>query len=271
MKIFAIRDESLNRDKILGYPLYYENSKSFYIELPEDADPWEVPLLLSSFAKRGQYSIGSYWSRIWVEQRIVPKDRQNLGQILKDNNLSEYDEYDLLKLSEGRCAQDDCFLKELKPEQVSPEILSRWEYKIDDVLPLEDRCLLLFFRNSEVRIADAGRFEETYSSCRPYLRRDDLFQKVEVQPDGNGIFWSEQASIPYNVLYESGISVPLSLQDFCTFVQKRIINTAQACRILGCSRQNIDDLVRRGKLHPVRTDEKQTLFLRNEILQRRKT
>ena len=270
MKIFAIKDESLSPAEIMGYLFYYENSKSFYVELPENADPWKVPLLLSSFAKRGQYSIGSYWSRLWVEQRIIPKDRQNIGQILRDNHLSEYDEFMFLKLSEGRCAQDDCFIEEIKPEQLPLEILSRWEYKIDDVVPLEDRGLLLFFRNGEVRITDARQFAETYPSCRPYLNRDDLFYKAEVQPDGNGIFWNEQASIPYNILYENGIPVPLSLRDFLTFVQKRIINTAQACQILGCSRQNIDDLVRRGRLHPIRTDEKQKLFLRNEVLQRRK-
>ncbi len=38
MRIFAIRDEELTG--ILAYLLYYEQAKSFYIELPDHADPW---------------------------------------------------------------------------------------------------------------------------------------------------------------------------------------------------------------------------------------
>ena len=54
MKIFAIRDESAVNQIDLAYLLYYEVEKHFYIELPENADPWETPLLLSSFVKKGE-------------------------------------------------------------------------------------------------------------------------------------------------------------------------------------------------------------------------
>ncbi|HAY63550.1 MAG TPA: hypothetical protein DCX90_08065, partial [Ruminococcaceae bacterium] len=80
--------------KDLAYLLYYEQEKQFYIELPENADAWETPLLLDSFVKRGETTVNSYWSKIWVEQRIVPTDRQNIGEILRDNHLKEYDEYE---------------------------------------------------------------------------------------------------------------------------------------------------------------------------------
>ena len=107
MKIFAIRDESSQEQKDLAYLLYYEQEKRFYIELPENADAWETPLLLDSFVKRGETTVNSYWSKIWVQQRIVPPDRQNIGEILRDNHLKEYDEYALLMLAMGRCAQDE--------------------------------------------------------------------------------------------------------------------------------------------------------------------
>ena len=85
MKTFAIRNEEDKKKKDLGYLIYYEKEKRFYIELPDDADPWETPLLLSSCLKRGEKTINAYWSKNWVQQRIVPSDRQNLGSILKDN------------------------------------------------------------------------------------------------------------------------------------------------------------------------------------------
>ena len=104
----------------------------------------------------------------------------------------------------------------------------------------------------------------------PYIESEERFNKVEVQPDGYGVMWSEQAMIPDHELYGRGTPVPLSLGDFCRFVRVRVISAAEACGILDCSRQNIDDLIRRNKLHPIRTDSKYKLFLRNEVIQRKK-
>ena len=132
MKIFAIRDESTEEKKTLGYLLYYEYEKRFYIELPDDADPWDTPLILSSFVKKGETSINSYWSKLWVQQRIVPTDRQNLGQILKDNKLKEYDEYQLLLLGNGRCAQDDYYLEPIEDAALPAQIKKRFLTKIEE-------------------------------------------------------------------------------------------------------------------------------------------
>ncbi len=270
MRIFAIKDESLQRDAILGYLIYYELPKAFYIELPEDADPWKTPLLLSSFVRKGQHSISSYWSRLWVQQRIVPQDRQNIGQVLKENGLKTYDEFHLLMLTRGRCAQDDCYLEEISASELPALLSERWESKIEDVVPLQNARLLIFFRNGEVRIADIRAFSTVHAECEPYTAQPDRFNAVEVQPDGYGVMWSERAMISDRELLDHSVSIPLTLDDFSGFVRHRVVSASEACQILGCSRQNIDDLMKRDKLHPIRKDAKYKLFLRNEILQRRK-
>ena len=271
MRVFAIKDESLTTNKVLGYLIYYENAKAFYIELPDDADPWETPLILSSFIKHGEHSINSYWSRIWVEQRIIPQERQNIGQVLRDNGLSEYDPFTLLMLSMGRCEQDQYYLEELHTDSLPEMLYARWTYKLEDVVPLDHNRLLVFFRSGGVKIVDVGAIDNRPDACKPFLRRPQRFHQVSVQPDGYGVWWNEQAAIADRVLFEHGMDVPLSLEDFCRFVQLRVINATEACRILDCSRQNIDDLMRRGKLHPIRTDDKYKLFLKNEVEQRRKS
>ena len=268
MRIFAIRDESLSPDTVLGYLIYYERPKAFYIELPENADPWDTPLLLSSFVKRGEHSVGSYWSRLWVQQRIVPQDRQNIGQVLKENGISVYDEFQLLMLTMGRCAQDDCYLEEIIADQMPALLTERWKTKLEDVVPMQDARLLLFFRNGEVRIADMNVLAESHTECKPYLSRKERFNAVEVQPDGYGVTWSERAMISDQELYANSERVPLSLDDFIGFVQNRVVSASEACQMLGCSRQNIDDLMKRGKLHPIRRDAKYKLFLRSEVAQR---
>ena len=267
-RIFAIKDESLPQDRILGYLVYYETAKAFYVELPDDADEWETPLLLSSFVKKGEHSIGGYWSRLWVEQRAVPPDRQNIGQILKENNLSEYDTFSMLMISMGRCEQDSCFLEEIDETMLPGFVKLRWQNKVEDVVPLENKRLLVFFRNGNVKVVDMKDLK--LQSVDAYISVPERFEKVEVQPDGYGVMWSEKAVIPDNVLFVKGKSVPISLEDFCSFVRLRVINSSQAAEILNCSRQNIDDLIRRNKLHPIREDAKSKLFLKNEIVQRKK-
>lgn len=268
MQIFAIRDEEDKNAKDLAYLVYYEAAKRFYIELPEDADPWETPLLLSSFVKRGEKTLNSYWSRLWVQQRIVPIDRQNLGSILKENGLSEYDEFKLLMLSEGRCEQDSYYLVAVEPELITLRFYDRYEKKIEDVVPLQDHSLLVFFRNGKTKRCDIAALKREDRHFKPILASEQLFEKVSIQPGGYGVAWGENIFIADSELYRAGIEIPLSMDDFISFLSHRVISTSEAAELLSCSRQNINELVTRGKLHPVKTEQKNTLFLKTEIIQR---
>ena len=88
------------------------------------------------------------------------------------------------------------------------------------------------------------------------------------QPGGNGIYWEENMSISDTELYDKGTKIPLSSSDFKDFVEHRVINAAEAAELLDCSRQNINDLVKRDKLHPVKATDKSTLFLKSEVMKR---
>lgn len=268
MKILAIREDNGNSVKDLAYLLYYEKAKAFYIEIPEDADEWEVPLILDSFVKRGEHTVNAYWSKRWVEQRIVPTDRQNLGQILKANNLSEYDEFGLLMLSNGRCAQDDYYLAQIAEDAFPPFLLERYQKKVEDVVVLGNQNLLVFFRDGVVRKVDVTSLLVDKSEFKPVLERADLFSQVSVQVGGYGVCWGTELVLSDSILYQSGEIVPLSLEDFKGFVLNRVVNSAEAAEILDCSRQNIEDLVKRGKLTPIKSSSKNKLFLKSEIQQR---
>lgn len=268
MRVFAIRDEDEQAQKDLAYLLYYEMEKLFFIELPDDADPWETPLLLSSFAKRGERTVNSYWSRLWVQQRIVPLDRQNLGQVLKANGLEEYDEYSLLMLADGRCAQDSYYLVPIEESNMPDSFAERYQKKVEDVVPLDRQNVLVFFRDGIVKKCDIKAISKGKAAYKPILNNENLFSMVAILSGGYGICWGENLTIADSALYDAGIAVPLKKDDFKRFIEYRVVNTAEAAEILGCSRQNINDLIRRGKLHPVKTSGKNTLFLKNEIMQR---
>ena len=267
MKIFAIRDEAEHK-RDLAWLLYYEGAKKFYIELPEDADPWQTPLLLSSFAKRGERSVNSYWSELWVRQRIIPSDRQNIGQILKEHHLKEYDEYGLLMLSMGRCAQDDYYLAPITEESLPPEILKRFEQRIEDLVPLEKNRLLVFFRDGSVKKCDLTAMFEKESDYAILTKQPAYFRNVQLQPGGHGIQWSDRLTVSDHELYAMGVAVPLTLEDFRSFVAERIVNAQEAAELLGCSRQYINELVKSCKLQPVKVSEKSTLFWKSDLLKR---
>ncbi|MDR0897318.1 MAG: DUF2442 domain-containing protein [Oscillospiraceae bacterium] len=268
MKAFAIKDEERSATEVFGYLLYYEKAKAFVIELPDDADPWGTPLLLSSFLKRGEHTILPYWSRQWVRQRIVPVDRQNLGQILKANGLKAYDEFALLMLANGRCAQDSYYLQEIEEADIPEGIRSRWDKKIEEVLPLAQGHLVVFFKNGAVKRCDTAFLREREPRFAAISRSASLFQAVSILPGGYGVGWGENISIANNELYDRGLDVPLSFDDFKAFVSQRIVNAAQAQALLGCSRQYINELERKGFLHPIREDARNTLYLKSEVMQR---
>ncbi len=269
MKVFAIRDEFDKQNKNLAYLFYYEADKRFYIELPDDADQWETPLLLSSFVKRGENTVNSYWSLMWVRQRIVPSDRQNIGQILKDNGLDEYDEYKLLMLADGRCAQDDYYLYPISEKEVEKQFLERYEKRVEDVVVLSQNNLLVFFRDGSVRKVDIRKLAENQEKLSILLRYEELFSRVAIQTGGYGVSWGDSLLISDKILYETGKVIPLSMEDFRNFVSERIINTAEVTELLDCSRQNVNDLIKRGKLTPVKRNQKNTLFLKSEVLRRK--
>lgn len=269
MRVFAIKNEYDEKEPVCAYLLYYEISRRFFIEITDNCDEWDVPVFLSSFVKRNIRTVSQKWSRVWVRQRIVPTDRQNLGQILRENGLKSYDEFDLLMLSSGRCAQDDYFLTEISEEMLPFEIKKRRKKLIEDAVALEDNTLLVFFCDGAVKKIRVDGFTDKNPKLRTlFSARPDVFKSVKLQTGGYELYWDENTCISCYELYESGRNVPLTLDDFRAFAECRIITAAEAAEELGCSRQNIDDLVKRGKLKTVKKTEKTTLFLKSDVLKR---
>ena len=113
MKIFAIKEESSDNSEtvVYGWLTYFEEEKEFQIRLCEEIDYWECPIFFSPFVKKGEYVLNVHWSRAWVQQRILPGERQNLQMILQKNQMEAYDEYVLLVWTKGCCGQDGCYLE----------------------------------------------------------------------------------------------------------------------------------------------------------------
>ena len=128
--------------------------------------------------------------------------------------------------------------------------------------------MLVFFRNGLAKVINIGEMENSFIA--PHLVSQERFNRAEVQPDGYGIYWNERAALSFHELFRHGMTIPLCLEDMNRYVRNRIVSASEACIMLDCSRQNIDDLMRRGKLHPIRTDAKYKLFSKAEIAGRKR-
>lgn len=61
-----------------------------------------------------------------------------------------------------------------------------------------------------------------------------------------------------------------SKEELSKFISENIVDTSEAMALLNCSRQNIDDLVKRNKLTPIRSLSKTKIFFKEDILARLK-
>ena len=136
--------------------------------------------------------------------------------------------------------------------------------KVSSAVPLEDMQVLVFFEDGKIKKFDVKTLIPDYPEFED-LKNPDLFNLLRVEPGGYGISWNEDLDCSEGELYENGIDVPLCAEDFGAFARHNLISTREAAEILGCTKQNIEDLIRRGKLHPIKYDERYKLFVRSEI------
>lgn len=244
MKISVIKDEDNNS---LGYLIYYEYDSSFIVELPEDADEWKTPLLLSSYVKRKKFTVYPDDALMWVKERIVPSSRQNITSILKDSNLKEYDEYKLLMMNDGRCSQDNYYLAGCN--SIPSFILERQKLLIKDFLILENRDILLFFNNDESKIYKISGYES-----------------ISVSAGGYGLLIDENLFIDNMHIYNNSTISNIKYADFISFVRNNVLDATEAAGLSKCTRQNIKDLKDKGKLNTVKESSKYSLFLKSDVL-----
>lgn len=269
MRLFSLKDANDPQQSVLAVLACYESGRHFFLDMPDGTDPWTVPFILSSFAQREQWRMGPDWSKRWVESRLVPRSRQNLGEVLRENGLEDYDTLRLLEMTGGRNSQDDCYLEPLQPSETPAWFAEREAGRVEEAVALEGRRLLVAFRTQEVRICDAGDLAQADESLARVVGDDEAFACIEVAAGGRGIQWGSSVFIGDNALHAVGQPIPLSWTDLKQIAPTLLVDTAQTEQMLGCTRQNINALMKRGALSAAKTSGKATMFFRSDIRARR--
>lgn len=264
MKIFAIRDK--NREYAFLY--YFEKTDTFYIEIVKGLSYRKAPLIFDAFIKKNKITIDSYWSKKWVKNRVIPSERQNIGQILKEAKMDFYNEYKLLVRSKGKCVQDDLYIEKMDNDSLPDYIKKREGFRISTVIPMDDNNVLLFLNNNIVKKVDCKPFFKKDKRFEVLLNDKDFFNEVDVEPGGFGINWGSNLIILYSDLIDMGEKLPLSEKDFISYINKNLYSVKEASEKLNSTRQNINDLLSRKRLTNIKQTEKATFVLKSEITKR---
>lgn len=261
MKIYEIID-NYNKTHI-GCLLCYEKSGDFAIELVEGIDEWTAPFLLDKYVKENEYTIPRKASRLWVEERVIPSDRQNIGSILKNSKMKEYNVLKLLDSSKGRCAQDNMYIR---PIDTLPEYVRiRSNNYLSECVALSGNRLLCFFNNGTASISHLSDYQDI-DKIDSVLRNENVYKTCSIATDGRCITFNNSIDISYRLLRERGKAINISLEDFITFTRQNIMDTTDSCKMLDCSRQNISYLVESDRIHPIKENVRGSLFLKSDIV-----
>lgn len=260
MKIYEIMDSEENLS--IGFLLYFEKKKEFIIELQEYLDEWSAPMLFSNLVKQGIRTMPRNLSYYWVKERIIPNDRQNISEILKNHKLLTYDEMTFLELSKGKCSQDSFYIQRVKE---LPLYIQTRTIKIIDCTPLENSRILCFFENGETKIIHLSCMTQI-KDMEKILSNTSLFSSCMTGTGGYYITFNDSIDIPANILYESGETIPFSITDFQCFITNNLLDTPDSCNILNCSRQNLSYLTKQGKLTIAKENVNGNVYLKGNVL-----
>ncbi len=260
MKIFELIDDEANVS--IGCLLYYEKEKSFIIELTDTLTEWTAPLLFAEAIKQNRFTISRELSLLWVKERIIPSGRQNISSILANAHLSTYSEIDFLERSKGKCSQDHIFLRRV--DSLPEFVMKRMQRNLKECVPCGENGLLCFFNDGTVRKNDLHELRQI-DGIEKIISNESVLQSGHIVAGGYCVTFNEVIDISSSLLYDSGISVPLSLDDFLCFVKNNMVDSTQGGAILECSRQNLAYLVSKNKLIPVKREVKGNLYTKGNI------
>ncbi len=265
MKVFAIYDAGLDWKDPVGYLFHYERSNSFIIELNPNLSEWEAPLLFSSYVKKGIYTIPKESSILWVRERVIPSGRQNIGLILKNHKMNEYDEMKLLLASKGKCSQDQCYIKEIRYDEVPQTIKERSRDNISECFVSDDFSIICLFDDNTVRKIDLRKIAPVNEKVCHVLKNRALFESVKVGVGGYSITFNDSIEVDKRNLIEKGKVIDISAQDFYRFVSKNTVDTGKVCDMLECTKQNVAYLVKKERLKPIKNGLKENIFFKGNV------
>lgn len=213
-----------------------------YIELIEGLE--EYPIFFQSFINKEKYTINAYWTYKWINERIVPYERRNINNILKDNKIPYYNELLLLISSKGHSSMDDNYIEEIKEDTLDERMKKRMEFHIIDFIYEVDN-LIVFLKNETTVL-----LENIKDKGIPFL---SIF--------GNEIIYNSKSRYDYLYIRDNGKQFPLSYSALINYINKNVVSTKTIVDTYGFSRQYLNSLKKDARILSLENE----LYIANSI------
>lgn len=242
MKIFEIRD-NLN---IYGYLFCNNNYSDYYIEINNDNLNQDV--FFKMFLDNNINVINNFWAKRWIEERVIPSNRQNINDILLNNNMISYNELELFIKAYGRSSMDNEYIKRIDENELINNVSERRKKRILDFIKDENR-LICFFMNGKTKVYTIKNEDIKYINTKPFL---SIF--------GNEIIFNSKIRYNYDYLYYNGIDMVLNYSALKDYLENNLISQKEICEELNISRQGVNKKLNKGDLISYNNN-----YIKNEI------
>lgn len=271
MKIYAICNTLRDLNNPVGFLFHYEKQNDFIIELNENLTFKEAPILFQKFVKNSTYVLGKHDSYLWVKERIVPSDRQNIGAILNKAKLTKYDEMSLLKIGKGKSSQDDCYIINISKDLLPKYVLKRQQKNIEHCYYCGDNNIVCTLFDKSVLYLDLKKLCKVNQKVKFILNKDDILQNTYPDCGGYSINIDSIIDIPAIQIRKMSNLMPFTSDLLINFVNNNLVDTSYACEVLKCSRQNLSQKIKENKIVPAKKVKKENLFYYSHILNLKQT
>lgn len=238
MKIYEIR----NKHTVYGY-FFYEDDDNYYIEIVDGLPSY--PVFFNEFVKKNTYIINSYWTLKWINERVIPYSRQNINSILKENNMTRYNEIEMLIKSMGKSSMDDNYLKCIKESEICDSIRKRREKTIKDIMPISNDKIIIFYNDGKTTINEIKQEGTPFITA---LR--------------NELIYDFKNRFNYLDLYNSGENISFLYTDLIKYLDNNLMDVKAVKDEKNITRQNVYNLKKKDNIIGL----KYNLFLKNNIL-----
>lgn len=237
MKIFSILDKNEEASKDNAFIFYDKAENRGYIEISKKCNENALPAALMLLKRKDVFTINNEAAQKFIESRVVPRDRQNMPEIMAELHMKEYDPWFLFEYLHGRCAQDDCYVRNIKEDGLPDEIKKRLEKHISKAYVLDGFGLFLIFQNGKTGIIDIEKIRGDNRYFRRVLSEKKFFDKFLIERNGFSIYWNSDTEILYDELYASAKKSNLTQSDISELFKANLCDTAEACERMNVSRQ----------------------------------
>lgn len=83
-----------------------KDSSDYTLTLYEGKPSYKVPFHFRSEYENGQTVFGTKEVAAWIDHRSIPRERQDLSDILRIIGLEKYDQWEMFKIYKGRFVMD---------------------------------------------------------------------------------------------------------------------------------------------------------------------